>query len=248
MWHQEFMLTLTSNFGNPNLVGGGWQAANRSIGISVPQVFSDNSGAQYFFSRWNVTVGFATILNPTNINTQVVLQTPATITAIFALVTSSMTNTFTTTITTTIGSSTLTTTSTGVYAHDQVSVQLRVSDSSRTPSLLYGANVTITDDTGARIWSGTTDANGLTAQFNLKNTLIYTILVKYQGSTFSVRQQFPSSQIYPLNIAQQSTLTFQQISPWIIPIFAVAVAVIVLIVILSRRNTQPQQQVQWVRR
>ena len=245
VWHQEFILTLASNFGQPTLSGAGWQPANRSVQIFAPQIFL-NGANQYFFKQWFVTSGTATISNPSALNTTVILQTPATVQVQYELVTSSMTNTYTTTITTVVSGSTVTTTSTGVFAHDQVTVQLQIHNQQLN---IAGANVTVLDDAGQQVWKGVTDQSGLTQQFQVKASLIYTVKVQLLTQTYTNRQPFPATGTYPIDIATtQPIISLQALGQWIIPIVGLIIGVIALIAYLHSRRGPQRPRTEWVSR
>jgi hypothetical protein len=248
VWYQEVNLTLTSNFGSPTLSGGGWMAAGGTVQISTESIFF-NGPSQYLFNRWLVQSGNVSIANVNSPTTTATINSVSAIQAVFALVSSNMTNTYTTTITTVINGSTVTTTSTGIYAHNQVTVQLQIKDSTATPSLLANANVTVVDDAGQKVWHGFTDQSGLTQQFQVNPTLIYTVQVQYLGRNYATRQQFQASGSYPVDIAGSNPLiSLQALAPYAIPMVVVGIIVVALVVYLNGRKAPSKPRVEWVSR
>jgi len=247
-WRQEVNLTLTSNYGSPTLTGGGWIPVGGQKEISAEQIFFI-ANVQYIFMKWLVQTGNASMTNPNSPTTTVTINNVPTIQAVYQIVNASMTNTYTTTITTIISGSTVTTTSTGIFSHNQVTVQLQIQDSSMNPSLLANANVTVLDDAGQRVWRGLTDQSGFTAQFQVNPTLIYTVQVQYLGRNYATRQQFTTTGTYPVDIAGSNPLiSLQAVAPWIIPILVISIVVIALIYYLSSRRGPSKPHVEWVSR
>jgi hypothetical protein len=248
IWHKEVMLTLTSNYGSPNLIGGGWQRTGSAVQITAPQRFFSGS-EQYLFKSWRVTLGMGTITDLTSASTTVTLQSDPTIQAEYILVTSTMTVTYTTTMTMTSGTATYTTTSTGILAHDQSTVQLQVKDSTSQPALLYGANVTVVDDANQIVWRGITDTSGLTSQFQLRNTQIYTLQIQYQSKTYTTRQTFPSSAVYPVDISTGAPIiTLSELSQYAVYAFGVSVVLVAVVVYFSQRHGKESATYEWVKR
>jgi hypothetical protein len=244
-WHKEVLLILTSNFGSPTLTGAGWRKAGSTVPINAPQIFF-NGNDQYYFKGWFVTSGTATITNPSALNTTVVLQSDPTIQAEYVLVSSSMTNTFTTTITTVSNGSTITTTSTGVFAHDQVTVQLQILNSKLN---VVNANVTVFDDAGQAVYRGLTDQGGLTSQFQAKPNLIYTIKIQSLTQSYSTKQRFQTSGTYPVDVAgSQPLISLQAVGPYVIIIVVVVVAVAALAVYLNSRKGPSRPKTEWISR
>ena len=216
IWREEFMLTLTSNFGHPPLNGTGWRSANSTIPISAPQTFLEGD-SQYYFENWVMVSGTANITAPHNVTASVIMQTPATIQAQYRFVTSS----------------------------GEATAQLLIKNGA-TP--LYSANVTVTDDANVQIWRGLTDTSGLTGAFTVKNTLLYTVKVQYQSLSYSVKQKFPNSQTYTVDVSQgQPTITWAQIAPFVFPIIIVVVLVVAIVIYLQRRNSPERPQYEWVK-
>lgn len=241
-WYQEINLTLTSNYGSPNLVGGGWVPAGGQVQISAPQLFFiENS--QYIFRRWLS----GNVLISTNQTATVTVGTvPILFQAQFDLVTTGMTNTFTSTITTVINGSTITSTSTGVFAHDQVTVQLQILNQKLN---VANANVTVLDDAGQSVYRGLSDQSGLTAQFQVKPNLIYAIKVQSLAQTFSGKQQFQTSGTYPVDIAGSNPLiSLQALAPYAVLIIVVVIGVAALALYLNSRKAPNRPRTEWVSR
>lgn len=245
VWHEELNITLTSNYGSPALTGAGWVQAGAATQISTPQIFFIEN-TQYLFQKWAVLSGNVTLTNPNSPTTTVAVNSVPVVEAMYALVSVSMTNTYTTTITTIVSGSTVTTTSTGIFSHSTVTVQLQISNSALKPSLLYGANVTVTDDAGVRVFGpDLTDVNGLTKQFTLYPQQIYTVHVQYLSNVFTARTQFPTSETYQVNINQGGPISFEELKPYIIPILLITVAVVALIVYFSGRRKPEEPRWEW---
>ena len=217
-WHLEVLVTLTSNFGTPSLIGSGWYRARSTITVSAPQSFFSGD-SQYLFQTWLVASGSATILNQTQLTTNVTLTSdPATLEAQYRL----------------------------VAASNESTVQLLIRNGA-TP--LYNANVTVKDDAGETVWKGFTDTSGLTSMFMLRNNLIYTIQIQHQSLSYTSKQKFPQSQTYTVDVSQgQPKITLSQIAPYVIPIIVVAILITAVAIYYRSRRAPERPKYEWVNR